>query len=72
MGKPGSWNSCSLKVDMKTTVYIRHNGLVDEEPADQFKQWMDRRPFDPEHGKNEPETARRAPEEIGSEPTTPR
>lgn len=54
MGKPGAWRACTLKVDMKETVYIRRNGLVDEEPAAAYKQWMDKRQYDPEHGKNEP------------------
>jgi hypothetical protein len=68
MGKPGSWNTCTLKVEMKPMVYVRHNGLVDEEPADKFKQWMDRRQYDPEHGKNEPSPAPRAPYEPPAPP----
>jgi hypothetical protein len=53
-GKPGDMNSCELKVSMKTdTVYIRRNGVT-EEPAAQFKQWMARHEYDPEHGKDMP------------------
>lgn len=54
MGKPGAVWACTLKVDMKDFVYIRHNGLVEEQPAAKFKEWMDKRQYDPEHGKNEP------------------
>jgi hypothetical protein len=54
MGKPGVLWACSLKVDMKDTVYVRHNGLVDERSAAKFKEWMNNRQYDPEHGKNEP------------------
>jgi hypothetical protein len=62
MGKPGTWQTCDLNVDMKDMVYVRHNGLVDEEPPAKFKQWMDKRQYDPEHGKNEP---------VPAAPTTP-
>jgi len=54
MGKPGAARICTLKVDMKEMVYVRHNGLVDQQSPATFKQWMDRRQYDPEHGKNEP------------------
>jgi hypothetical protein len=53
-GKPGATESCDLKVDMKDSAYFRHNGLLGEEPAAVFKQWMDKHQYDPEHGKNEP------------------
>jgi len=63
MGKPGAFNACDLKVEMKELVYIRRNGQVEEEPAVKFKQWMDRRQYDPEHGKNEPLTGLPVPVE---------
>jgi hypothetical protein len=55
-GKPGAYDACEMKVEMKDAVYYRHNGGLDEEPAAVFKQWMDRHEYDPEHGKNEPVT----------------
>jgi hypothetical protein len=61
MGKPGATWVCNLKVEMKDFVYIRHNGLVDEKPAAEFKEWMDKRQYDPEHGKNEPTPAKNEP-----------
>ena len=58
-GKPGAYDTCELKVLMKdNTVYHRNNGLLGEEPAAKYKQWMEKVQYDPEHGKNEPvETA---------------
>lgn len=58
MGKPGAVWGCVLKVEMKeNVVYIRHNGLVDEVPAAKYKEWMDKRQYDPEHGKDQPTSA---------------
>jgi hypothetical protein len=59
---------------MKELVYIRRNGQVEEEPAVKFKQWMDRRQYDPEHGKNEPLTGLPVPveEPPTSTPAAPR
>ena len=54
-GKPGAFAACELKVLMKeNTVYHKHNGLLGEEPAAHYKEWMDKHQYDPEHGKNEP------------------
>jgi len=70
MGKPGAVWACNLKVEMKgSSVFVRHNGLVEEEPAAKFKDWMDRRQYDPEHGKNEPIPA--APASPEPAPPTP-
>jgi hypothetical protein len=57
MGKPGAVWGCELKVEMKDIVYVRHNGLVDAEPAAKYKEWMDKRQYDPEHGKDQPASA---------------
>jgi hypothetical protein len=54
MGKPGTMNSCDLKVDVKDGAYFKHNGLLGEEPAATFKEWMVKHQYDPEHGKGEP------------------
>jgi hypothetical protein len=53
-GKPNAADSCELKVLMKDTTYIRRNGLLGEEPAAVFKDWMVKHNYDPEHGLNEP------------------
>ncbi len=54
-GKPGAMSSCDLQVTLKPdSVYVRHNGLLGEEPTAQFKAWMLKNQYDPEHGLNEP------------------
>jgi hypothetical protein len=48
-------HTCKLHVAMKEgVVYHSHDGRFGEEPADQYKAWMDRVQYDPEHGKNIP------------------
>ncbi len=53
-GKPGSYDTCSLKVMEKDFVYVRRNGVLATEPAAAFKEWMVKHEYDPEHGKNMP------------------
>lgn len=54
-GKPDSYDTCDLDVLMKADmVYHRSNGLLGEEPAARFKEWMEKHQYDPVHGKNEP------------------
>jgi broad specificity phosphatase PhoE len=54
-GKPGAFDSCELKVDLKNNVvYRKHNGVLNEEQAAAFKEWMDKHQYDPEHGKDLP------------------
>lgn len=66
MGKPGAYQACELKVEMKDTAYYKHGGLLNEEPAAKFKEWMDRTRYDPEKGKNEPVKPPAAPSPAGS------
>lgn len=74
-GKPGAYDACELKVEMKAdTVYHRHNGLLGEMPAAKYKEWMKKVQYDPEHGLNEPVAAAPASPEAGSgtpAPTAP-
>lgn len=57
-GKPDSYDTCDLEVLMKAdVVYHRSNGLLGEEAAARFKEWMVKHQYDPEHGKNEPVAA---------------
>jgi len=65
-GKPGEMNGCDLKVNLKPdSAYFRHNGLTGEEPAADFKKWMDAHQYDPEHGKNTPVNLPAAPQAAG-------
>jgi hypothetical protein len=55
MGKPDGAETCELNVNMKPGMaYFKHNGLVNEEPAEVFKKWMEKVQYDPEHGMNMP------------------
>ena len=55
MGKANAYEACELKVVMKPgLVYHKHDGLLTEESAARYKDWMLRVQYDPEHGKNEP------------------
>lgn len=54
-GKPGEMDSCELKVNMGETVYVRQSGGLGEVSVAEFKTWMDKHQYDPEHGKNVPQ-----------------
>lgn len=56
MGKPGSSRTCDLKVEMKPGLaYFRQPGIgLATEPSENFKRWMEKHQYDPEHGKNQP------------------
>jgi hypothetical protein len=54
-GKAGSYFTCNFKTDVKTFAYARaRNGGLGETPAEQYKVWMNKHEYDPEHGKNTP------------------
>ncbi len=52
-GKTGAYFTCDLKTDVKDFAYNMHNGLHPE-PAAEWKAWMLKYDYDPEHGKNTP------------------
>ncbi len=54
IGKPNAYFTCDLKVQVKDYAYVRYNGGLSSEPIAQFKQWMMKHDYDPEHGKNMP------------------
>jgi len=56
-GKPGSYDTCKFKVEMKDFSYYMRNGQLASEPTAVFKQWMVKHEYDPEHGKNTPVAA---------------
>lgn len=56
MGKPDAGRTCSLKVELKqAAAYARSQGGIVELPAAEFKSWMDKRGYDPEHGRSVPQ-----------------
>ena len=69
-GKADDMNSCELKVSMKQdTAYIRRNGEISEEPAAQFKEWMAKHQYDPEHGMNSPVNLQPAHAQPNADPS---
>jgi hypothetical protein len=54
MGKPGAFNGCELKVEMKGSAYAKRGGTLEEVPQAALQEWMVKHEYDPEHGKNEP------------------
>ena len=52
---PAMGGVCNFKVDVKeSVVYRKHKGVVSEELASRYKEWMIRHQYDPEHGKSIP------------------
>jgi hypothetical protein len=53
-GKANAYFTCELKSAVKDFAYVRHDDRLTSEPVDQYKQWMIKHDYDPEHGKNTP------------------
>jgi hypothetical protein len=53
-GKTGEYFTCDLKTDLKDFAYTEHDGKMGSESVTEFKTWMVRHDYDPEHGKNMP------------------
>ena len=70
-GKPGSYDSCHFKVEMKDFSYFMRNGSMSSEPSAVFKQWMVKHEYDPEQGKNFPVAAAPAPVATPAPGATP-
>jgi hypothetical protein len=73
-GKAGSFFTCNIKTDVKDFAYLMRNGGLSSEPSAEFKAWMVKHEYDPEHGKNEPirtPTPPPAPSVPEPKPTAP-
>lgn len=53
-GKTNAYFTCNLKTDLKDFTYMTHDGKMGSEPVADFKTWMLKHDYDPEHGKNMP------------------
>ena len=53
-GKSNTYFTCNLNTAVKDTVYFRRNGKLTAESPAQYKSWMLKHDYDPEHGKNVP------------------
>lgn len=68
-GKTGQYFTCNLKTDVKDNAYIAHDGKMGSEPSAQFKAWMVKHDYDPEHGKNTPVKAAGDPAQTSAAPS---
>jgi hypothetical protein len=53
-GKSNAYFTCNLKTEIKDYAYFTQDGKMGSEPTPQFKAWMVKHDYDPEHGKNLP------------------
>jgi hypothetical protein len=53
-GKANTYFTCNLKTQIKDYAYLSHDGKMGSEPPAEFKAWMLKHDYDPEHGKNTP------------------
>ncbi len=53
-GKANTYFTCTLKTAVKDYAYMTHDGRMSSEPAAEFKAWMVKHEYDPEHGKDVP------------------
>ena len=53
-GKANTFFTCNLKTDVKDFAYVAHDGKMASEPPAEFKAWMIKHDYDPEHDKNTP------------------
>jgi hypothetical protein len=53
-GQSGKFFTCDFNADVKDFTYVRTGDGLRSEPVAQFKEWMQRHDFDPEHGKDMP------------------
>jgi hypothetical protein len=65
IGKPGSFNSCRMKVELKDSVFIFRNRQLMAVPIATYKAWMVLHQYDPEHGMNDPILTAPAPGATG-------
>jgi hypothetical protein len=65
-GQSGKFFTCHFHTDMKDFAYAQGKSGMRSEPVAEFKQWMVRHDYDPEHGKDVP--VRKGGEEQGPMP----
>ena len=53
-GQSGKFFTCDFNADMKDFAYAEGKNGLRSEPVAQFKLWMQRHDYDPEHGKDVP------------------
>jgi hypothetical protein len=63
-GETGKFFACEFDTDVKGFAYARSRNGLRSEPVAEYKLWMQRHEYDPEHGKD-------APVRANGEPITP-
>jgi hypothetical protein len=53
-GKSGQFFTCDFNTDVKDFTYAASRDGLRSEPVAEFKEWMQRHDYDPEHGKDVP------------------
>lgn len=71
-GKTGAYFTCDFNTDVKDFAYLSHDGKMGSESPAEFKAWMVKHDYDPEHGKNVPVKVAQQPATAGEAPTTPK
>ena|SRR5580658_328714 len=59
-GKAGSYFTCDINTDVKDFAYTAHDGRMGSESVADFKAWMVKNDYDPEHGKDVPKRTQAA------------
>jgi hypothetical protein len=59
--KEGAFFPCTFHTQMKTFAYISTNGVIGKESAADFKAWMVKHQYDPEHDKDAVDMERATP-----------
>ena len=54
IGRSGEFFTCHFNTDVKDFAYARGKNGMHSEPVAEFKEWMVRHDYDPEHGKDVP------------------
>jgi hypothetical protein len=70
-GKTGSYSTCNLKTSVRNDAYLEHDNRLSSESSTDFKAWMVRRNYDPEHGKDVPTKPQTAPEKTDGAASKP-
>jgi hypothetical protein len=53
-GKTGHYFTCTIDTDVKDFAYTEKDGSMGSESVADYKHWMDKHDYDPEHGKDMP------------------
>jgi hypothetical protein len=53
-GQSGKFFTCNFNTDVKDFAYAQNRDGLRSEPVAEFKEWMQRHDYDPEHGKDVP------------------